>query len=107
VGASGAIFGLFGALFAIGLRRGKPGRDLIARTFPVLALNLIFTFAIPFISKAGHVGGLLSGFVAGLIFFAMRPRLPAPVVVDAATGEASEAELLPPESAPRASQPLG
>jgi membrane associated rhomboid family serine protease len=100
IGASGAIFGLFGALFAIGLRRGKAGRDLIARTFPVLAINLIFTFALPFISKAGHVGGLLSGFVAGLAFYAMRAQPTVPTVIDAATGEASDAELLPPEPQP-------
>lgn len=107
VGASGAIFGLFGTLFAIGLRLGKPGRDLIARTLPVLALNLVFTFAVPSISKAGHIGGLLSGFVAGLAFYAMRPRrtAAAALVVDGATGEAAEAELLPPESEPHAPQP--
>ncbi|MBD5635872.1 MAG: rhomboid family intramembrane serine protease [Candidatus Eremiobacteraeota bacterium] len=97
VGASGAIFGLFGTLFAIGLRMGKPGRDLISRTLPVLALNLVFTFAIPSISKAGHVGGLLSGFAAGLVFYAMRRRPPSALVLDSATGESSEAELLPPE----------
>ena len=100
VGASGAIFGLFGALLAIGLRLGERGRSLIAQTVPILILNLIFTFAVPFISKAGHVGGLISGFLAGLLLFAMRPQPRDPVatsVVDSATGEASEAELLPPE----------
>jgi rhomboid protease GluP len=103
VGASGAIFGLFGTLFAIGLRMGKPGRELIARVVPVLALNLVFTFAIPQISKAGHIGGLLSGFVAGLAFAMARRRPAAAVVTDTATGEANEAELLPPEGA--ATQP--
>ncbi len=101
VGASGAIFGLFGALFAIGLRMGKPGRALISQTFPILAINLVFTFAVPFISKAGHLGGLASGFAAGLVFFAMRRRSPEPVsavVTDSSTGEASEAEYLPPET---------
>jgi membrane associated rhomboid family serine protease len=98
VGASGAIFGLFGTLFAIGLRMGKPGRDLISRTLPVLALNLVFTFAVPSISKAGHLGGLLSGFVAGLAFYAMRVRPVAALVTDGATGLTSEAELLPPEA---------
>ncbi len=101
VGASGAIFGLFGALMAIGLRLGQRGRALIAQMVPVLALNLAFTFAVPIISKAGHVGGLLSGFLAGLALFAMRPQPPAPVVVDTATGEEARAELLEPET-PRA-----
>jgi rhomboid protease GluP len=101
VGASGAIFGLFGALFAIGVRLGKPGRALISQTFPVLLLNLVFTFAVPQISKAGHLGGLATGFVAGLVIFAMRGRThpPAtPLVVDHSSGETSEAEYLPPET---------
>ena len=74
LGASGAIYGLFGTLFAIGVRMGKPGRALISQTFPVLVLNLVFTFAVPGISKAGHLGGLVSGFAAGLAFYAMRRR---------------------------------
>ena len=98
VGASGAIFGLFGALIAIGLRLGKRGRSLIMQTLPILVINLVFTFAVPFISKAGHVGGLLSGFVAGFILFSMKPRAAAPVVVDTSTGEPAEAELLPPQT---------
>jgi rhomboid protease GluP len=101
VGASGAIFGLFGALLAIGLRLGERGRSLIAQTVPILILNLVFTFAVPFISKAGHLGGLISGFLAGLVLFAMRPQPAAPIaasVTDAATGEEAQAELLPPET---------
>jgi rhomboid protease GluP len=98
VGASGAIFGLFGALIAIGLRLGKRGRSLIMQTLPILVINLVFTFAVPFISKAGHVGGLLSGFVAGFVLFSMKPRAAAPSVVDASTGEPAEAELLPPQT---------
>ena len=98
VGASGAIFGLFGALLAIGVRMGKRGRSLISQTLPILLINLVFTFAIPFISKAGHLGGLASGFVAGLALYAMRTRTPEPVVVDTATGEIAESEYLPPEN---------
>ena len=97
VGASGAIFGLFGALLAIGVRMGKRGRALISQTLPILLINLVFTFAIPFISKAGHLGGLASGFVAGLALFAMTPRAAEPVAIDTATGEIAEAEYLPPE----------
>ncbi|GAC1310129.1 MAG: hypothetical protein NVSMB19_24220 [Vulcanimicrobiaceae bacterium] len=100
VGASGAIFGLFGALLGIGVRMGRAGRALISQTVPILLINLAFTFAVPFISKAGHLGGLASGFVAGLIFFAMRKRTPEPVVVDRATGIVTEAEYLPPPAAP-------
>ena len=96
VGASGAIFGLFGALIGIGLRLGQRGRALIAQTAPVLVINLVFTFAVPFISKSAHIGGLVSGLFAGLALFAMQRRPPTPVVVDAATGEEANAEYLPP-----------
>ncbi|GAC1450396.1 MAG: hypothetical protein NVS3B17_15070 [Vulcanimicrobiaceae bacterium] len=97
VGASGAIFGLFGALLGIGVRMGKRGRALISQTLPILAINLVFTFAVPFISKAGHLGGLITGFLAGLALYAMVPRAAEPVAIDAATGEIAEAEYLPPE----------
>ena len=70
VGASGAIFGLFGALVAVGLRLGgSRGRQLIGRMLPVLVINLVLTFTIPNISSAGHVGGLITGFLAGLVLF--------------------------------------
>jgi membrane associated rhomboid family serine protease len=101
VGASGAIFGLFGALLAIGVRLGSRGRGLIAQTVPILLINLVFTFAVPFISKAGHVGGLVTGFLAGLVLFMTRRPGPVAVVTDSATGAATEAELLPPEDAGR------
>lgn len=69
LGASGAIFGLFGALVAVGLRLGQRGRSLIMSLLPVLAINLVFTFSIPGISAAAHVGGLITGFLAGLVLF--------------------------------------
>lgn len=74
VGASGAIFGLFGALVAFGLRLGRRGRDLIGQVIPVIVLNLVFTFAFPGISAAAHVGGLVTGFIAGLVLFMAMPR---------------------------------
>ena len=74
VGASGAIFGLFGAHVAVGLRiGGERGRALIMQVVPILVINLAFTFAIPNISKAGHIGGLVVGVLAGLVLF-MVPR---------------------------------
>jgi hypothetical protein len=62
---------------------------------PVVALNLAFTFAVPFISKEEHIGGLVSGFFAGLVFFFAR-QATQPVVVDRETGEAAQAEYLAP-----------
>ena len=74
LGASGAIFGLFGALVAVGLRLGARGRSLIGQVLPIVVLNLVFTFAIPNISAAAHVGGLITGFLAGLLLFMVPPR---------------------------------
>src|SRR5581483_7837558 len=59
VGASGAIFGLFGALFAIGLKLGRPGMDLVKANLGILAINLIITFTVPSISWQAHISGLV------------------------------------------------
>ncbi len=69
VGASGAIFGLFGALFAVGFKLGPAGMRLVRANLGILALNLIFTFAVPGISRWGHVGGLAVGFVVAFAIF--------------------------------------
>ncbi|MEO8484021.1 MAG: rhomboid family intramembrane serine protease [Acidobacteriota bacterium] len=74
VGASGAIFGLFGALFAFGFRLGAAGMRLVRANIGILGLNLFMTFAIPGISRWGHIGGLVAGFlVAYVIFTPPRP----------------------------------
>ena len=69
LGASGAIYGLFGALVAVGLRLGKRGRSMIMNVVPVIALNLVFTFSIRGISWQAHVGGLITGFIVGYVLF--------------------------------------
>lgn len=94
LGASGAIFGLFGAFFAIGLKHGKPGLDMIKANLGILVLNLIFTFTFPGISKAAHVGGLLAGFVL-TYFIYFPPRPVAARVVDASTGAVLDSEFEP------------
>jgi membrane associated rhomboid family serine protease len=57
-GASGAIFGVFGALFVLERRRHISTGGQIAA---LIVLNLVFTFAVPGISVGGHVGGLIGG----------------------------------------------
>jgi len=74
VGASGAIFGLFGALGVAGLRMGERGRDIFKQTIGIVVINLIIGFTLPNISNAGHIGGLVFGTFAGLLLF----RLPKP-----------------------------
>jgi membrane associated rhomboid family serine protease len=78
VGASGAIFGLFGALFAIGLRLGRPGMNLVRANLGILVLNLIFSFMVPGIAGWAHVGGLIAGFLVTLVIFSPPPVVAAP-----------------------------
>jgi membrane associated rhomboid family serine protease len=77
LGASGAIFGIFGALFAIGFKFGRRGMELIKAMLPILIINLIFTFTVPAISWQAHVGGLVVGFLLTfIIYFPPRPIRP-------------------------------
>jgi membrane associated rhomboid family serine protease len=69
VGASGAIYGIFGALGVVALKVGGDLRSLIG----LLVINLFITFAIPNISWQGHLGGLLGGAaIAALLVYAPR-----------------------------------
>jgi membrane associated rhomboid family serine protease len=61
VGASGAIFGLFAALFVVMKRMRRDVTTLI----PLLVINLIISF-VPGISLAGHMGGLVTGGIVAL-----------------------------------------
>jgi len=62
VGASGAIFGLLGSLVYFGYHhRVYMGAVLKSRILPILGLNLLFTFMMPNINAAAHVGGLVGG----------------------------------------------
>ncbi len=71
LGASGAIFGLFGLAFIVSRRRhlllGPQARAMLSRVGTLLVLNLIITFSLPFISWTGHVGGLVVGAVIGVL----------------------------------------
>ncbi len=101
VGASGAIFGLFGALFAIGFRLGKPGMELVRANIGILVINLIISFTVPAISWQAHICGLVAGFIATLLIFVPRVRV-APMVLDARTGSALETEYQTPPDTPHA-----
>ena len=61
VGASGAIFGILGALFVLERRGVIQSGGQIAT---LLVINLVFTFALSsYISVGGHLGGLAGGVV--------------------------------------------
>ena len=98
LGASGAIFGLFGGLFAVGLKLGEPGMRLVRANLGILIFNLIFTFSVPEISWQAHVSGLVIGFLFTLLIY-YPPRRVAPVVADSVTGRTydTEYEAPPPQ----------
>ncbi|MEO8954443.1 MAG: rhomboid family intramembrane serine protease [Ktedonobacteraceae bacterium] len=70
-GASGAIFGVFGALgvFYLVNRRamGSYGRNAIMNWVFWLGLNLVFGFTTPGIGILDHLGGLVAGIVISLL----------------------------------------
>lgn len=68
VGASGAIFGLFGAFFVI--NRGLGGNSI--QLVIVLGLNLVIGFVVPGIAWQAHIGGLLVGALIGSILLSTR-----------------------------------
>ncbi|HET9342731.1 MAG TPA: rhomboid family intramembrane serine protease [Candidatus Eremiobacteraceae bacterium] len=73
-GASGAIMGLFGAIFALGLRVPRLRRTLVGwALFPILA-TLAVGFTQPGISNAGHIGGVIAGAIVGFALPATRLR---------------------------------
>jgi membrane associated rhomboid family serine protease len=69
VGASGAIFGLFGALFVVARRLGRDSTGILA----LIVINLVITFTVPNISWQGHLGGLATGTVLA-VAYAYAPR---------------------------------
>ena len=71
LGASGAIFGLLGAVLVLVRKTGGDVRSVLA----LLAINVVLTFAIPNISWQGHLGGFLGGLVVtGVLVYAPRER---------------------------------
>jgi membrane associated rhomboid family serine protease len=57
IGASGAVFGLFGAWIVIGRRIGAE----VKSTYVIIALNFILGFTIGGVDWHAHFGGLLTG----------------------------------------------
>jgi len=72
LGASGAIFGLMGALAVVALKVGGDVRGILTW----IGINFFLTFAIAHISWQGHVGGFVAGTAIGAVLV-YAPRGPS------------------------------
>ena len=71
VGASGAIFGLMGALLVLALRVHGDVRGILTW----IGINFVITFLFGFISWQAHVGGFVAGLLLGAaVVYAPRER---------------------------------
>ena len=57
VGASGAVFGLFGAYLVLNRRLGRSSAGMVA----MIGINAVLGFVIPGIAWQAHLGGLVTG----------------------------------------------
>ncbi|WP_299251482.1 rhomboid family intramembrane serine protease [uncultured Cytophaga sp.] len=72
MGASGAIFGLYGAFIALILTRVFPkemGAGFLVSMFIFVGFNLVMGLIGNGIDNAAHIGGLVSGFLIGLALY--------------------------------------
>ena len=66
-GASGAIFGLLGALLYFGYYyRVYLGNVLKSQIIPIILINLLFGFVVSGVDNAAHVGGLIGGVLTSM-----------------------------------------
>ncbi|WP_028267924.1 rhomboid family intramembrane serine protease [Arthrobacter sp. MA-N2] len=77
-GASGAIFGLFGALLVVQSRRGGDTRQL----WILIAINGVIGFVVPGIAWQAHLGGLITGGLCAVVI-AFAPRGPRRALLQA------------------------
>jgi membrane associated rhomboid family serine protease len=70
VGASGAVFGLFGALLVLNRHLGRSSGPIIG----VIVINAVIGFVVPGIAWQAHLGGLLTGVAVAFIITATAPQ---------------------------------
>lgn len=70
VGASGAVFGLFGAVMLTLRKTGQDPRGMLV----IIGLNFVIGFVVPSISWQGHLGGLITGTVLGAAYVFAPPE---------------------------------
>jgi membrane associated rhomboid family serine protease len=83
-GASGAIFGIMGALFVLERQRGMA--LLQSPIGGLILINLLITFGIPGISIGGHIGGLIGGVICGWLVLELAEKRRMPGLAVASCG---------------------
>ena len=74
IGASGAVFGLTGALlFLVIVKKGAAAGISLKRAVFAVVLSLYAGFGSAYVNNAAHVGGLLSGFLLGFLLSIIPP----------------------------------
>ena len=74
VGASGAVFGVEGALLLLMiLHRGKMEHMTVSRLVFAIAFSLYCGFTGSYVNNAAHIGGVLMGFVAAAVIVMLCP----------------------------------
>jgi membrane associated rhomboid family serine protease len=68
VGASGAVFGLFGAMVIVGKKIGADIRSIVV----IIGINFFIGFAMGGVDWRAHLGGLIGGVVAAQLVMAKR-----------------------------------
>ncbi|MFF2178186.1 rhomboid family intramembrane serine protease [Lysinibacillus sp. NPDC058147] len=68
LGASGAIFGIFGAFGALVYYTRRTMPMLRKLILPIIVISVIMTFLQPNVNVYAHLGGLVVGFILGLIY---------------------------------------
>ena len=68
VGASGAIFGLLGAMLVFGIKhRNKIGKGYMMNIIQVIGINIFIGITLSNIDNFGHIGGLIVGGITALL----------------------------------------
>jgi rhomboid protease GluP len=68
IGASGAVFGMLGAIVAFGKKRGGVFGAMVLRQYGYMALLMfVLSYFLPGVNNAAHGGGFVGGLLAGLV----------------------------------------
>ena len=69
LGASGALYGIFGAFAALIYYTRHLFPQLRQIILPLIVISVIMTFLMPNINISAHLGGLVTGFILGIVYF--------------------------------------